>query len=891
MAFVYRGAGAREVSFPLGGLGTGSIGLAGNGALVDWEIFNRPNKGSRNGPSHFAIRAERDGRVIDARVLQGDLAPPYTGELGGGRYSGFGFGAPRDSLAGLPHFRDVEFTGTYPLARLTFEDQGFPGQVRLEAFNPFIPHNDRDSGIPAAFFEIEARNTTSEQLAYTVVLVARNPLASGARNRYRRDGGLSLLRLDSDAIASGDPAFGDLTIATDCDGVSYQEYLYRGRWFDNLAVYWQDLLKPGPFANRRYSGASSGRKQYSGDDIALLAAHLHVEPGAAATARFVVSWSFPNCTNYWNPEVEGEGCGAASAGGAAGAAECGCGGACRPRTWKNWYATVFRDSTESALYCFGNWKRLARQTREFRDALFGSTLPEPVLDAVSANLSILKSPTVMRLEDGTFYGFEGCHPHEGCCEGSCQHVWNYAYALPFLFPALERSMRDAELRYNLGPGGDMTFRLQLPLGRQRTSFRPCADGQFGAVIKAYREWKISGDTGWLRSHWPQIRSAIAWAWSEANRDRWDRDRDGVLEGRQHHTLDMELFGPNSWLTGFYLAALEAAAQMAEHLGDRDAAAEYRALFERGRGWVDSNLFNGEYYFHKVDIRDRAILAGYPGADEGSGDARDTYWDEEHGEIKYQVAEGCLLDQVLAQWHANIVGLGRVFDAAKTRRALEAVFRHNYKASVRDLANPCRVFALNDEGGAVICSFPRAKPALPVPYAEEMMAGFEYQAACHMIQEGLLDEGLAIVRAVRARYDGAKRNPWNEIECGSNYARSMASYALLLAFSGFRFDMTEASIGFAPLEPAGGAPAGARFSAFWSVQESWGVFQLEGNRARLTVLGGTLALREFSLDRLRGKPSVRVTLGGAAVAHALEGDTLRFAAPVRIERGRPLELRC
>ncbi len=258
-------------------------------------------------------------------------------------------------------------------------------------------------------------------------------------------------------------------------------------------------------------------------------------------------------------------------------------------------------------------------------------------------------------------------------------------------------------------------------------------------------------------------------------------------------------------------------------------------------------------------------------------------------MKYQVAEGCLLDQVLAQWHANLLGLGRIFDAGQTRRALESIVRYNYKPSVRDMVNPCRVFAVNDEGGVVICSFPpgRPRPVLPVPYAEEMMAGFEYQAACHMIQEGMVDEGLAIVAAVRARYDGAKRNPWNEIECGSNYARSMASYALLLACSGFTFDMVKGAIGFAPIAPAGGAAAGSRF--FWSVQESWGVFEVEGGSARLSVLAGTLTLRSFALDRLRGTRP-RATTGDAEVAQVLRGDTLHFAQPVAVEPGRPLAIR-
>ena len=205
-----------------------------------------------------------------------------------------------------------------------------------------------------------------------------------------------------------------------------------------------------------------------------------------------------------------------------------------------------------------------------------------VLEAVSANLSTLKSPTCLRLEDGSFYGWEGCGCVEGCCEGSCTHVWNYAQALPFLFPSLERSMRDLDFRYNMRDDGGMVFRLQLPLGRERGVFRPCVDGQFGGVMKLYRDWKICGDTEWLRSHWDAVKKNIAFAWAPTNADGWDRDQDGILEGRQHHTLDMELFGPNSWLTGMYLGALKAAAEMADTLGDTEAEDRYRALFKRGQ---------------------------------------------------------------------------------------------------------------------------------------------------------------------------------------------------------------------------------------------------------------------------------------------------------------------
>ena len=66
---IYSNDKAKEISFPLGGIGCGGIGLAGNGHLIDWEISNHPDKGRYNGYSHFAIKAERAGHVVDARLL------------------------------------------------------------------------------------------------------------------------------------------------------------------------------------------------------------------------------------------------------------------------------------------------------------------------------------------------------------------------------------------------------------------------------------------------------------------------------------------------------------------------------------------------------------------------------------------------------------------------------------------------------------------------------------------------------------------------------------------------------------------------------------------------------------------------------------------------------
>jgi uncharacterized protein (DUF608 family) len=853
--FIYTGAKTNQISFPLGGIGTGCIGLAGNGRLIDWEIFNRPNKGGLNGFSHFAIKAEAGGKVLDARILNGDLHPPYTGAAGDG--------PPREYLTGLPHFREVEFRGEFPIATLMFKERKFPGRVRMTAFNPFIPLNDHDSGIPAAFFEIAVTNTNKRAITYTVAATLRNPLAGDNANDLSRASRISALRLSAAGLRTDDLAYGDITLATDSRDVSYQQYWFVSKplWFGDLDVFWQDFTAPGPLKNRRYTPESAGRGTH-----ATLAARVQVPPGKTATVRFIIAWSFPNCEAYWDSSARDR---AAKAG--------------VSPTWRNYYAARFEDSLASATYALRNWDRLHRETSLFKDALFSSELPPAALDAVSANLSILKSPTVLRLEDGTFYGWEGCNERSGCCQGTCTHVWNYAQALPFLFPRLERSIRDADFRYNQAPDGAMSFRMLLPLGSGRSPFRPCADGQFGGVLKTYRDWRISGDTEWLRSLWPAVKKSIEFAWAESNADRWDPDKTGVLHGRQHHTLDMELFGPNSWLTGFYLAALKAGAEMVEHLGEHETAREYHAIFDRGKRWVEDHLFNGEYYHQIIDLGDEAIPDRFV--------AREDYWDPEHRQIKYQIGEGCLSDQMLAQWHANLYGLGEVFDRSNTRKALRAIFQQNFKRSMRDEYNPCRIYCLDDEAGLVICDWPegKEKPVVPVPYAQEVFNGTEYAAAAHMIQEGMVTQGMEIVAAVRDRYDGEKRNPWDEFECGHNYARSMASYSLLNAFSGFRFDLAGGMIGFDPVGRGLREARGGSFKCFWSLDSGWGMFETTPSAVTLRVLYGSLTLRSLELPFLRGRTIARIRHGARSRACERRDDRIEFSAPVTVGPGAPLVL--
>ncbi len=834
---VYAGESRNEISFPLGGLGTGCIGLAGSGRLIDWEIFNRPNKGGDNGFSHFAVKVSRGGRTLDARVLTGDEKKDLSGAYG----HGFGQGLSSVSMQGFPHFRDCVFTGEFPVATVEFIDDTFPGRVSLTGWNPLIPLNDRDSGIPAALFEIAVENTTDGPLEYHVAGTLRNP-SEGSVNRFSQTQGGSFLHLTQTKYQKDAPEYVEMTLGTSCvRDVSRQEFWYRGGWNDGLERYWRNFTENDALPDRRYDAPGNR-------DPGTICARRFLRPGETAKIRFVIAWYAPNCYNYWNPYKEKTGDGGE-----------------RDVLWKNYYAELFRGSAHAAEYALAQWDRLWTETMRYHDAIFSSSLPETAAEALASAVGVLKSPTVMRLQDGSFYGWEGVWEHGGSCEGTCTHVWNYAYALCFLFPQLERTIRETDFRYNQDDTGRMAFRMQLPLGRQRSGFRACVDGQMGGVIKTYREWKLSGDDEWLRGLWPGVKKSLEYAWSEENPDRWDRDRDGVLEGRQHHTLDMELFGPSSWLEGFYLCALRCGAEMARRVGEPDAAAEYEALFAKGKRWSDENLFNGRWYCQKIDLGDKELLAPY----EDAGG----YWNDESGEIKYQIGEGCEIDQCLAQWHANLCGAGEIFDKAQLRTALESVYRNNYLPDMRSHYNTFRLFAVNDEAGAIICSFPEGvkKPAIPIPYAQESMHGFEYALAGLMISEGMIDEGMRIVTSIRDRYRGCNRNPFNELECGSNYARSMASFALLPIFSGFRFDLPDGRLGFDPVLPGD-------FRAPWFAGGAWGVFEKTGERTELTVFSGSLRLSRLSLPYCR---TVRaLAADGVEIPFALCGGELTFRAEIK-----------
>lgn len=725
--------------------------------------------------------------------------------------------------------------------------------MQLKAFNPIIPLDSKNSSIPGAFFEVILENNTDAELTYEAALSVRNPFSKSENKHLASGNGIIMSDMENPE--------NNLTAATDCETVSLIDYWYRGwrmNFFrEDIRGFWEDFSHGRELKSRYYT--NTGEKNDGGykyippaNDVCTVSGRVTLQPGETRSISFVLTWSIPQCRNYWNPLTDENG---------------------NEVTWKNYYAVLFKSSAESAAYALDKLKMLREKTEEFTFALYSSTVDEAVRSAVGSALSVLKSPTVMRLEDGSLYGFEGSDPDAGSCPGLCQHVWNYAYVCCYLFPDLEIGIRNNEFKYGVLEDGETVFRIPMPFGRKdflclyqlsdgTYQKLPCVDGQMGIIIKTYREWKLSGNNEWLREHWQALKRVLEYAWSSSNICEWDKNRDGVLEGRQHHTLDVELFGPSAWLEGYYLAALKAAAEMAEQLGDFEAAEQYRSLFEQGSEFTKKQLFNGEYFIQRVDLEDKAVPDRFA--------ASEIVWNSENNQLAHQIGEGCLIDQLCAQWHGRLCGLGDIFDTEQARTAALNIYKNNFRRSMRDFVNPWRLFAFNDEGGTVMCSYPEnaEKPSSPIPYCEEVMSGFEYAFAGVLMLNGFSDEAIEVVREVRKRYDGEKRNPWNDIECGSNYVRSMSAFALLPIISGFAADLPNKRLSFSPKTDT------ADFKNVWFTAAAWGTVESSAAELCLEIKTGCIELAELRLAKL---PEVRrLLIDGAAAAFERDGDSLTFA---------------
>lgn len=787
-----------RIAFPIGGIGAGMFCLEGTGAISHMSVRHNPEIFFE--PAMFAAISIK-GAANGAKVLEGKV--PEWKKFG---QRDAGLGGTGGNTWGLPRFAQAEFSSRFPFATIKLKDADIPLDAEITGWSPFIPSDADNASLPVGALEYRFKNTGNKAEECVFSYNSRNFIWQRDTRNYIRPFKNGYI-LSADGTPDEPEKQGHFAIFTDDDHTVTDHCWFRGAWFDPLTMVWNTIkkgeTKTGEPVERDAPGAS-------------LFVPFKLNPGEEKVIRLMMAWYVPDSklqAGEQAPEYKA-------------AAEK------DPllRYYKPWYSSKFSKAEEVAAYWTSNYDALKQKSTLFADAFYNSTLPPEVVEAVAANLTILKSPTVMRQYDGRFWTWEGCGDNWGSCHGSCTHVWNYAQAVPHLFPELERSLRHTEFNENQNSEGHQGFRANLPISPLVHNFHSAADGQLGGIMKVYREWRISGDNAWLKNIFPKVKVSMDYCIRA-----WDPQKKGILEEPQHNTYDIEFWGPNGMLTSFYLGALSAMIRMGEFLKENVTA--YRTLYKKGKQYMETELFDGEYFTQKI------VWTGLKAPDPTKAQSFHTRYSEEALEVlkregpKYQYGSGCLSDGVLGSWIARVCGLEEAVEPAKVKSHLLAVHKYNLKKDLSEHANPQRsTYALGGEGGLLLCSWPKGGMlSLPFVYSNEVWTGIEYQAASHLMFTGEVEKGLDIVKACRDRYDGRVRNPFNEYECGHWYARAMSSYGMIQGLTGVRYDAVDKTL---YVDSKIGD-----FTSFISTAKGFGRVIFDQGRVRLDIAYGSIPVKK------------------------------------------------
>ena len=518
----YAGPFLDQVAFPLGGIGAGMLCLEGTGALSHVSLRNRPDV--YNEPCVFAAISLKSQPNL-ARVLEGPVparkifGPPGTANGAGG------------TTYGLPRFAEASFQTRFPFGIVRLLDPQVPLEVELTGWSPFEPGDADNSSLPVAALEYRFVNQSNSNLEAVFSFNAKNFMRNG-------DNPHAVRPIDKGFILWGggpkDQPWQEGAFSATVPEARAKVNLawFRGGWWDSLTMAWKDAAEAAC-----YERAALTRGEPSPG--ATLFVPVQLEPGASKTVVVRLAW-YVGRTNLRIGRDP-----ARSPAEPAG-------------SFRPWYSARFTDINSVTFYWRDHYDRLRQNSRRFSDCFYDSSLAPEVLEAVAANLAILKSPTVLRQADGRLWSWEGCGDNSGCCHGSCTHVWNYAQAIPHLFPALERTLRETEFGPSQDDAGHQQFRSALPIRPVEHDFYAAADGQLGGIMKVFREWRISGDTEWLRRPLAKGQKEPRILHSDLG-----PGHKGWVEEPHHNTYDIEFWGPDGMCTSFYLGALRAAQLMGQ----------------------------------------------------------------------------------------------------------------------------------------------------------------------------------------------------------------------------------------------------------------------------------------------------------------------------------------
>jgi uncharacterized protein (DUF608 family) len=833
----------KYIGMPVGGIGAGQVYLGGDGQLWYWDIFNyrRINPGGPGDKFYMnpMVQDHRFNQGFAVRI-KGAITPIAKALLSGG-------------------FRDIQFKGQYPIGNVFYREEGFPLEVKLQAFSPFIPTDYKASAFPTTVMQYTVKNTKDKAievelfgwLQNTANYFSANNTGKHINTIQNNSGNIQLVCSSKGNKLDDLPDFGNMTLTLIGDENSWATPATYNDIAYNL---------PEVKGRKEKEAKIDLGKKLTG----AIGKTIQLKPNEEKTVTFMLSWYYPN---LHRPES----------------------GFHQLKNKKNLrynYSSRFGSSAEVANYIVANKEYLFDTTKEWVATWYDSTLPVWFLDRTFVNTGTLATTSCYLLDDvtddpdneGRFYAMEGVY----LGHGTCTHVFHYEQALGRVFPNLARQLRE-QVDYGLSyrKDGVIGYRGEMSRMGHHDGRGYAVDGHAGTILRAYREHTMSADATFLKNNWPKIKKSIEYMIVQ------DKEKtgkaDGVLEGVQYNTLDRMWYGKIAWTSSLYNAVLKVGEALASEMGDEKFEKQCRKIAQMGYKRIPAELFNGEYFINILDPENP---------------------EPPNSNI------GCHIDQVLGQSWAIQAGLPRVLPEKETQSALASIYKYSFQKDVGDyLENakikPVRFYALPGEAGTVMCSFPRGGEEkapgkvknewekLVVGYFSECMTGFTYQAAGHMIAEGLVDEGMEIIKAIHDRYQPEKRNPYNEVEYGNHYTRAMSSYGAFVSASGFKYHGPKGEISFSPkIDPD-------NFKSAFITAEGWGTFEqsISGDvqKNRLKVAFGKLLLNQYSIKLGKGvkAKNVDIEMDGKVVAvdFAQQKETVIITLPqIVIEKNQQLIIR-
>ncbi len=821
------------IGMPVGGIMAGGVYLGGDGRLWLWDIFNENQEGieakiaewSGHKTTHDGFIRSRDGACYIEPAK--DIRPLKQGFILKFEFNGKTIYKTLEEK----DWDEIAFEATYPVGTVRYTDKALPAEVILEAYSPFIPLNEEESGLPATILSFSVKNTGKSTIRTSLLGYLENkagihsadPNYCRRENEARKDGQLTAIAESMPIFKKNNknlnekPDYGTMCVAA----------------INGSAKAYNDIDPENPSACFNEKETEKITKPVQETLIGGVQTDLDIAPGTTRKAHFIISWNFPHLQIYPD-KIKDNG---------------------------RYYQNRFQNAFDVAKYIQTYFDRLSSTSLLWKETWQESTLPHWFLERTFLNINTLATTNCHRFSSGRFWAWEGV----GACAGTCTHVWQYAQAMGRIFPALERDCRErSEFGIAMQDDGGIIFRAEMET-------RPAIDGQAGSVLRCYREHQMSADNEFLKRNWPKIKKATQFILNQ------DKNGDGMEDTPMENTLDAVWDGEIAWIVGICIAGVRAAEEMAIEAGDPGFAQVCSDYVKKGSKNMDKYLFNGEYYIHRPDKeKGRKNLGSY----------NTSHIDQVLGQAwAHQVGLGYIQDQTKVSsalkslWRYNFtpdVGPYITVNQGGRPYALPGEGGMIMNTNPKNEAKPY--------GDNVTWQ---------MGYFHECMSGFEYQVAAHMIAEGMADEGMVLVRTIHDRYHASKRNPFNEIECSDHYARAMASYGAFITACGFEYHGPKGYMRFAPKWNPGNFKAPFTAAEGWGTYSQQQ--KKNTMTCSLKIKYGRVQLKDFSVDAPKGKSfkSATVTVAGKPVGSAIKQNggkiMISFNERMTINTGEELKI--